>query len=164
MGRRAGELEDGCEGASTARANGRRFAPLTDAGEAELMQALETASDGVVLIEANGTHIFVGAALLVLDLRGLLELLLHRLRGHFHLHRSVLTRLLDGLREQHPPLLVDLRVLLLLLRRLHGPLPELLGGRGGHDLAGRVDAGLVERAVGVSLGVLIIAAGHDNLK
>ena len=84
MGRRAGELEDGGEGASTARANGRRFAPLTDAGEAELMQALETASDGVVLIEANGTHIFVGAALLVLDLRGLLELLLQGLYLGLH--------------------------------------------------------------------------------
>lgn len=122
------------------------------------MQAFKAASVFIVLVQANGTHVLICAALFVLDVRSLLELLLHGLSGHLHLSRRLLARLLDGLRQQHPPLLINLGTILLLFRRLHSPLPELLGGWGRHDLARRVDAGLVERAVGVSLGVLIVAA------
>lgn len=122
------------------------------------MQAFKAASVCIVLVEANGTHILICAALFILDICSLLELLLHRLRWHFHLSRRLLARLLDGLRQQDSPLFIILGTVLLLLRGLHRPLPELLGGGGGHDLARRVDAGLVERAVGVSLGVLIVAA------
>lgn len=166
VSRRAGELEDGGEGASAAWANGWRFAPFRDACEAELVQAFKTASDGVVFVEANGTHILVGAALFVLYLCGLLEMLLQWLRGHFHSNRCMLTRLLNGPRQQHPPLLVNHWVIfLLLLRRLHSLLvPELLGGRRRHDFAGWVDAGLIKRAIRVFLSVFIVTAGHDNLK
>lgn len=139
------ELEDGSEGPPAARTNGRRFAPFGDACEAEFVEAFEAAPDRIVLVEADGTHVLVCAALLVLDVGSLLELLLHRLRGHIRLCRRLLARLLDRLRQQNPPLLISQGIILLLLsHRFHHLLSELFGGGRRHNLAGRVDAGLVK--------------------
>lgn len=162
------QFKDVFEWPTAAWAGRRCLAPLLNAVKTKFMQARQASPYWAVSIEADGAHNLDAAALLVSDFCCFLKLLASRC-SHFFLGGCFLGCLLDGLGQQHLPLLVFI-VIFILRGGIWIPVDAfggvfgfaLSGGGCGKDLAGGIDACVVEGGVGVELCVegIVLVIGH----